>query len=142
MLSLTSLITLILAVSIFFPIVIVEDDNNGSTISGRVLFDNQAPPIGRFKLGLCEDIGTLCAYSIVPPAPYDHPDNDGYFEIPNVQYGRYGLVFDFQYNLAVLGHYPDGGQIVFTVRGTNVDLGTLAYDTEYCKAVPNLYCLE
>ncbi len=142
MFSMVSLVTLILAVNIFFPIVIVNDDNNGVTVSGQVLFDDQAPPVGRFKLGLCDDIGWLCAYSIVPPAPYDHPDSDGYFEIPNVRYGEYGLVFDFQYNSAVLGHYPDGGQIVFTVKGVDIDLGTLAYDNSYCTSVPGLHCLE
>jgi hypothetical protein len=114
---------------------------NSYTITGQVLFDGEPPPVTSFEVGICEDLGMLCAYSVEPPAPKATMDEFGNFVITGVTPGDYGLVFDFSYFFQIMPWWPDeSGEILFTITDNNIDLGVLAYDSIPCDLIPDWRC--
>jgi len=113
------------------------------SVAGRVLFQGQPPVPGNFEVGLCEitNDGNVCAYSVVPPAPKDEPDADGYFLIEDVPPGNYGRVFDFSYFFQIMPWHPNGyGEILFMVVDRNFNLGTLNWSDIPCDIIYDWRC--
>lgn len=101
------------------------------TVSGQIMFENQAPYPGAFELRLCVVIGDglMCALDVEPPGPRAEYDEDGFFEFEGIPNGTYGLVLYMSYFSQVLAWWPDGSsEAMFTIDGANVDIGTLSYD--------------
>jgi hypothetical protein len=109
------------------------------TLSGRFLFSNLPPPQGAFLVGTCEvlydsehpDEPASCAYDMnnSPKAPLG---SGGSFYISDIEYGNVGLVMQLDEGMAIMPHYPDGGQIIIEISGAT-DIGTLFYDDIWCS---------
>lgn len=134
----------LLVVVLLVVIVFSYSDSHASTgyaVKGQILFAGEPPPIGAFKVGVCEINDALCVYSVMPPGPTDWPDADGNFEIVGVPPGEYGLVFDFNYYFQIMPWWPDeSGEILFTITNSNIDLGNLHYDNWPCEILPRWDC--
>ena len=103
-------------------------------VTGQFLFADEPAPQADFMVGLCEVLndGTVCAYSINPPAHKVTPAADGTFTIEDVPPGWYGLVFDFGYFFQMMPDNPDGSGPILLHVTDDVDLGTFAYDDKPC----------
>jgi len=138
---------LLLAIVLIFAVIVLGiqpvlgEESPKYSVSGRFLFEGQPPPVGAFKVGLCEVIegGMLCAYSIVPPAPRDTIGEGGYFEIVDVEPGEYGIVWDFNHIVQIMPHWPGRyHEIVFEVVDSDIQIGSLDYDCEWPCGIPGV----
>ena len=120
-----------------------EEPPETYSVEGQILFYGEPPMMGVFEVGLCEIImeGTVCAYSLIPPAPKSELMPDGTFEILDVPPGDWGLVFDFSYFFQIMPHEPDGySEITFAITDEDMNLGALDWDDIPCDLIPDWRC--
>ncbi len=135
------IIVLVFAVTVLGIQPVLGKTSSLHSVSGRFLFGGQPPPVGAFKVGLCEviDEGMLCGYDIVPPAPKDTIGEDGYFEIVDVEPGKYGIVWEFNHLIQIMPHWSDSPyEIVFEIVDSDIQIALQDYDCKWPCGIPGI----